>query len=119
MLVRRSHLPTRVTRGSLRILKMGVPDFSFRCSRSSIWPSASVVIVRNLIIRNLRLLMPKRSCTKKIAPGEFSLIAMATTTNKGAQISRLESRELLRKQIGKDVGGDALLFHDPDGFLDL
>ena len=60
MLVLRSHLPTRVVRGSLVILKIG-PVFSFRCSSSCMRASASTHIVRNLIMRKRRLLKPTRS----------------------------------------------------------
>ena len=88
MLVLRSRRPARVIRGSFLILKIG-PDFSLRCSISSIRASASARIVRNLIMRKRRLFRPKRSWTKKIGPGESSLIAMAAIANSGAnKISR-------------------------------
>ena len=110
ILVLRSQRPTRVMRGSLRILKIG-PLFSFRCSISFIRSSASLVMVRNLIIRKRRLLKPTRSCTKKIGPRESSLIAIATRANKGAEMKRnvIETaRSILRFASVRQLNGGTL-----------
>src|SRR5262245_23385073 len=80
---RRSHRPTRVTRGSRQTLKIG-PSASFIGWRSGASDSAPSTMLRNLSIRKRRLLSPIRSWTKKTGPGESSLIAIATRSQSGA-----------------------------------
>ena len=71
---RRSTRPTRVTRGSSRILK-SAPEASFSVSSSGCCSAASATIVRNLSIPNSRSPTPTRRSTKRIGPRESSLIA--------------------------------------------
>ena len=63
-LMRRSRRPTRVTRGSLRILKIG-PSASFSAATSTLRASASATIVRNLRKVNRCPFLPHRACRNR------------------------------------------------------
>src|SRR5262245_54603254 len=80
------NLPTRVTRGSSRILK-SAPSASFAASRLDWRSGASITIVRNLSIPNSRSPTPTLRSTKKIGPRESSLIAAATSSQSGKPIT--------------------------------
>ncbi len=78
----RSTLPTRVTRGSSRILNSG-PSMSLRSRRSSSCCSASSTIVRSLRTRKSLPSLPTRTCEKKIGPFESSLMSNAAIARIG------------------------------------
>ncbi len=77
MLVRRMKRPKREIRSSSRPVER-VPDRSLVSCR----------MLRNLNIRNGRLLRPTRGCLKNTGPRESSLMQIATTSMSGARNNR-------------------------------
>src|SRR5258705_106645 len=83
-LQRRTHRPTRETRGSFGILKSRGSPVWFKCARDGLSASAPSTIVRNLSIKNGRPPVPMRRWRKITGPGEVSLMSPATASTTGA-----------------------------------
>ena len=84
--------PTRVTRGSSRILNTG-PVFSFMDSTSERRSSASGTMERNFHMRKHLPSFPTRSWAKKTGP-EGSSTLMATATIRNSQLSSISTAAL-------------------------
>ena len=80
---RRRKWPTRVIRGSSRILNITPSSDSFIASSSALRCSASTYIERNLIRLKLLLPRPARGWRKKTGPRDSTLIAIAVASITG------------------------------------
>ena len=94
MLVRRSHAPKRVTRGSFSILKTG-PLIWLKAFNSSRSISAPDLIDRNLYIVNGRPWSPALCCLKMTGPGDVSFTPAAMSKKNGERTARLAKASVL------------------------
>ena len=85
---RRSQPPTRVMRGSRRILNSIPPADSFSSARRALCASASTTMVRNFHTWKVPPFLPTRVCLKNTGPWSVTRMATAMTANAGASASR-------------------------------
>ncbi len=97
--------PTRVIRGSLRILNITPSEASLSFSISALRCSASTYIERNLITSKLLFPRPARGWRKKTGPRDSSLIAIASAIITGEKtVISVSEPSTSSDALGRDRG---------------